>query len=286
MSDDSGAEQGTSLLSNLKNKVAFNLHQATYDPKANEFADQQAQRKKEIADAKKQQEAAVATDDNNTDNKDQGDPNKFSGKRLVSKVGNQTLNIFKQIFFPFLALMLAMIVTNDMIVYSAPIRLIFFIFTFLICFFFKYVAVIMGIYYVFRGGYSYYINNMTDKPKRNIMPTIFALLPITTYKPLSSLATFFMYPFTYPKTEAGAIKLPQIMKNYWDSLQESFEDINKVKNLPIFSDGMRKIQEDLEHLHDIKESVNENNQKEQKVSNINESLTQRPTAPSNNAVSI
>lgn len=289
MSDNSETPPpDTSLLSNLKNKVTFNLHQATYDPKANEFAQQKAQKQKELDDAKKQQEQANTTDDTNN----QGDPNKFSGKRLITKVGNQTLDIFKKIFFPFLSLMLAMIVTNEMIVYSAPIRLIFFIFTFLICFFFQYTAVILGIYYLLRGGYSYYVNNMTDKPKSDIMPTIFALLPITTYKPLSSLGTFFMYPFTYPKTELGAIKLPEIMKNYWQSLEGSFVGLDKVKNLPIFADGMKKIKKDLDHLHDMKQSnstsedkpVNSNNQISipSAAANTNEVVAPASSAPSNN----
>jgi hypothetical protein len=292
MSDDSGTPPNTSLLSNLKNKVAFNLHQATYDPKANEFADQQAQKQKEIDDAKKQQQEQANTTD---DNKDQGDPNVFSGKRLASKVWTQTINIFKLIFFPFLALMLAMIITNELIVYSAPIRIIFFIFTFLICYFFKYIAVLLSIYYLFRGGYSYYYNNMTDKPKRDIMPTIFGLMPITTYKPLSSLGTFFMYPFTYPKTEKGAIKLPEIMNNYLESLQESFPDLDKVRNLPFFVKGINQVKEDLKHLHDVKEPLVEANEEKPKNTNqsvppkasapenTNQSVPPKPSAPSNNS---
>ena len=239
-----------SLFGNLKNKMAYNLHKATYDPNANKFAEKQ---KKDAEEAKKQKDAKAA---DSTDTADKGDPNKFNAKRLATKVGNQTLDILQKIFFPFLALMLSMIITNEMIVYSAPIRIIFFIFTFLICFFMHTTAIILGIFYLLKGGYSYYVNNMTTRPKRNIMPTIFALLPISNYKPLSSFGSFFMYPFTYPKTEKGAIKLPEIMKEYWEDLKTSFASLDEVKNLPIFTERLKTIQEELTHLHDTITSEN------------------------------
>jgi hypothetical protein len=244
-----------SLFGNLKNKVAYNLHKATYDPNANKFAEKQ----KKVADEAKQQKDTNAAD--STDTADKGDPNKFSAKRLATKVGNQTLDILKKIFIPFLSLMLSMIVANEMIVYSAPIRIIFFIFTFLICYFANTLGIILALFYLLKGGYSYYVNNMTNRPKRDIMPTIFALLPISTYKPLSSLGAFFLYPFTYPKTEKGAIKLPEIMKNYFEDLKKSFISLDDVKNLPLFVERLKTIQEELTHLHDTigSENNSENN---------------------------
>lgn len=239
-----GMATDDSLLTNLKNKVAYKVHSAVYDPKANEFAQQQAQKTEE---KKKEQQAA-------TDNKPQqtnSDPNKFSALRLAKTTGSQVKNILLQIFFPFLSLMLAMIVANEMIVYSPPIRLIFFIFTFLVCYFTKFFAIILGIFYLLKGGYSYYYNNMTSKPKKDIMPTIFALLPMTTFKPLSSFVGFFMYPFTYPKTEKGAQKLPEIMKNYYNSLVESFSNFDSVKSLPVFAKDIQQIQKDLAGLHKV-----------------------------------
>lgn len=247
MSDSGTATQDNSLLTNLKNKIAFNLHKATYDPEANKFVTEQQ--------AKTQEEKSEKQAQTTEEKKEQsGDPNTFSAKRLASKVKNQTVTILKSIFYPFLALMLAMIVTNEMIIYSVPVRIIFFIFTFFICFFLHYVGILLGIYYLFKGGYSYWLNNMTDMPKKDIMPTIFALLPITTYKPLSKLGRIFMYPFTYPKTENGAEKLSEIMKNYWQDLQVSFPGIDKVKNMPIFVEGIKKAQDELMHLHDIKQN--------------------------------
>ena len=66
---------------------------------------------------------------------------------------------------------------------------------------------------------------MTTAPKKNIMPIIYALLPISTYKPTSTLGAIFMYPFTYPKTETGANELPGIMDNYFEDLLKSFPEL-------------------------------------------------------------
>ena len=194
----------TSLLSNLKNKLTYKLHNVAYDPNANKFAAERAKKQKEEEEKKKQENA-----DNKTT--DDEDPNKFSFKRVLKKTGNKTLDIIKKAIIPFVALMLAMIVTNELIVYSVPIRIIFFIFTFFICLF-PPAALILGFFYLLKGGYSYYVNHMTDRPKREIMPTIYALLPITTYQPTSSLGSFFLYPFTYPKNEIAAEQLPKTMK--------------------------------------------------------------------------
>jgi len=239
------ADEGStsSLFSNLTNKLKYNLHKAVYDPNANKFIEEQAKKKK----------ASTTTTDTNAGTP--SDPNKFNTVRLVKKVGNQTLDILKKVFFPFIALMLAMIVTNELIIYAVPIRIIFFIVTLAICIYSQTAAISLSLYYIFKGSYSYYVNNMTDRPKKNIMPTIFALLPITTYKPMSSFSSFFMYPFTYPKTEKAALKLPEVMKGYWESLVESFKDFDKIKNLPLFVEDIKKIKYDLSHLHDLSGSA-------------------------------
>ena len=235
----------SSLFSNLTNKLKYNLHKAVYDPNANKFIEEQAKKKKDSTN--------TTTTDTNASTP--SDPNKFNTVRLVKKVGNQTLDILKKIFFPFIAVMLAMIVTNELIIYAVPIRIIFFIVTLAICIYSQTSAISLSLYYIFKGSYSYYVNNMTDRPKKNIMPTIFALLPITTYKPMSSFSSFFMYPFTYPKTEKAALKLPEVMKGYWESLVESFKDFDKIKNLPLFVEDIKNIQYNLSHLHDLSGSA-------------------------------
>jgi hypothetical protein len=244
MAEDAGTN---TLVSNLKNKIAFNLHKATYDPEANAFASTQAA---EIAKKQETDEKDKTTDVNII----QGDPNKFSIKRVATKMGNQTITILKQILFPFMALMLAMIVANELIIYSPPIRILFFIFVFLICFLLPPASLILGLFYLLKGGYSYYYNHMTDRPKKDIMPTIFSLLPITTATPSSQLSAFFLYPFRYPKNAQGELKLPEIMKHYFENLKESFTDFDRIKNLPLFSDQIKKIESNLMKLHDAPSS--------------------------------
>jgi hypothetical protein len=250
-SDTTDDGSDTSLFGNLTNKLKYKIHKAAYDPNANKFAEEQAKKKKEEEEKKKEKKDDNTTTDNTKDGEPPSDPHKFNAKRLAKKVGNQTLDILKKIFYPFLAIMLAMIVTNELIIYAVPIRIVFFIFTLVLCIYSHTTAISLSLYYIFKGAYSYYVNNMTDRPKKDIMPTIFALLPITTYKPMSSFSAFFMYPFTYPKTEKAALKLPDVMKGYWESLVESFKDFDKVKNLPLFVEDVKNIQYDLTHLHDL-----------------------------------
>jgi hypothetical protein len=263
MSDTTTEEPdtSTSLFSNIVNKAKYRAFKAAYDPKANEFAKEEAKRKQDDEARKKELEkqkadnsttADIATNDTNSD------PNKFSTKRFIKNTGNQTWYYIKKGLIPFASLMLAMIVTNEMIVYSVPIRIIFFIFTFAICYIVPFYAIILTIFYIFKGGYSYYVNNMTSRPKREIMPTIFALLPITTYKPMSSFMSFIMYPFTYPKTEQAAIKLPEIMKQYWEDLRNSFKYLDKIQNLPVFAEDLKRIKADLDNLHNFNKMQSNN----------------------------
>jgi len=261
MSDD------TSLWSSLKNNVQKKVEDAIVDPEADKRAKEKAEEikkkeeeKKEEEVKKKQKEATVAT----------GDPNKFSAKRLFSKIWNQTTSIFKIIFIPFISLMLSMLVANEMIVYTPPIRILFFIVTCALCLLFPFYLGLLSFIYLIKGGYSYYVNHMTDGPKKHIMPTIFALLPITTYKPVSSLGKFFLYPFTYPKSEEDIEKLPSIMDDYWKQLMDSFPGLKQVKNLPMFVEGLKKAEEHIKHLHDPKEISSETNNTEKNVEQKNE----------------
>jgi hypothetical protein len=232
----------SSLLTNLKNKVTYNLHQAVNDPDANEFASNQPESPPVTEKVESDDYFEISTTD---------DPNTFNANRLLRKIGNQIIRMIKKGFFPVIALILSMYVTNEMIVYSAPIRLIFFIFTFWVCYnFMPFLILLLG-YYLCKSGYGYYLNNLSDGPKTKIMPTIFALLPLTTDMPVSSLGSFFMYPFTYPKNEKDAKKLPIIMNNYMESLKKAFTYFDKIKGLPFVAEGFKKLEASIGHLHDI-----------------------------------
>ena len=234
-----------SLLSNLKNKVTYTLHQAVTDPNANEFASSQ-QESPSSAIIEKVEDDSDYFKLPSTD-----DPNTFDINRMIIKTGNMIIRMIKKGFYPFIALILSMYVTNEMIMYSAPIRLIFFIVTFLICYNFMPFLIILVGYYLCKSGYEYYLNQLSDGPKTKIMPTIFALLPLTTDIPDSSLGGFFMYPFTYPKNNKDAKQLPIIMNNYMESLKKSFTYFDKIKNLPFVAEGFQRLESNIEHLHDV-----------------------------------
>ena len=235
MSDTS---QNNSLWTNLTNKVKYKLYQATYDPDANTYATQQQQEQQQQQPQQPQQSNDSATD-NTTD------PNTFSISRLAKKTVSQTFRYLMWGLYLFLALIMAMIITNELIMYSVPIRVIFFIFVLIICLILPPVSVILGVFYVFKGGYSYYVNHMTNNP-REIMPTIYTLLPISISK---TYDIPWYNPFAYPKTVKATEQLPKTMKKYMEDLQDSFKDFDAVKNLPIFVENLKTIQTNLSKLH-------------------------------------
>jgi hypothetical protein len=213
------------------------------------------------------------TFDNQETKQTTGDPNTFNAKRMFEQIYTQLFNIFKIIIVPYISLMMAMIVANEMIVYSVPIRIIFFIFTLILVLFYPLVTILLPIFYLLKGGYSYYINNMTNGPKQHIMPTIYALLPITTYKPTSSFWSVVFYPFTYAKTIKGEQTLPENMKDYFDALVSSFEKYNSIKGLPLFKDKIQIIEKQLKELHAPSESF-------LGIKNTTPESTSNPSAPS------
>ena len=265
-----------SLLSNLKNKVTYNLHQAVSDPDANEFASNQ------------QETQSSATTDGVVEDKDYfdipttDDLNTFNGDRFMKKIGNKAIRMIKNGFYPFIAIMLSMYVTNEMIMYPYPIRLIFFIFTFLICNNYMLFLIILAGYYLCKLGYQSFLNHSSDGPKIKLMPTIFALLPISLGIPDSYIASFFKYPFTYPKFEKDAKQLPIIMNNYMESLKKTFTYFDKVKNLPFVAEGFQRLEEEIEHLHDIPKKPEPALQPESASKPASASLpaTIKPTTPS------
>jgi hypothetical protein len=77
---------------------------------------------------------------------------------------------------------------------------------------------------------------------------------------------FIMYPFTYPKTEQAAIKLPEIMTQYWEDLKGSFKYLDKIQNLPIFAEDLKKIKADLDNMHNL-DKIQSNNVSKNQVNN-------------------
>jgi hypothetical protein len=180
---------------------------------------------------------------------DDSDPSKISFSRIVKKIWRYIQLIVEKGFFPFMACIMAMYVSNEMIMYPAPIRVIFFIVTIFAFMFFQPAAIGLILFYIGKAGYNYYVNEMIGKEKKRIMPTLFAWLPITTYQPEGNLEAFFLYPFTYPKTVADKEELPKIMEEYQASLDQSFPYLEKIRSLPFVAEGLALIKENMENLH-------------------------------------
>lgn len=253
MSDKRDDDQ-LSFLTKIKNNLAFKINNAINDPDANQYAKEKTDKEKEKEEQNKKSQEPVITEKYEDPNPtDDGNPDEISFSRIVKKIWNYIKLIFEKGFFPFIAIILAMYVANEMIVYPAPIRVVFFIFVFVLCFLFKHVTILLGIFYLCKSGYDYYINNMAGGEKRRIMPRIYALLPVTTYKSDSPLTTLFLSPFQYPKSKKDEEELVKVMEEYNNALTESFTYLDKVKTLPFFVEALKKISTNFEGMHTIVE---------------------------------
>jgi hypothetical protein len=254
------SEQERGFLKKLWNKLYYEAEKFVDDPKANELAD-----RLEKKEPKKDEEKKVVEnlDTENTTGGDTGgntgDPDKFDAKRLLGKVWDVLRKGVTMLFVPILCIALASLVANDLIVYAPPVRILFFVFTFGVCYFSSFYLILLTFIFLLRTGYSYYVNNMTDGPKRDIMPTMFGILPITTYQPVSALGSFFLFPFRYQKTEEGTIKLKEIMDNYWNDLLQSFPGLNEIDKMPYVVKNLKEAKEKLDHMHDVKSSPTDMN---------------------------
>lgn len=280
MSDKRDDDQ-LSFLTKIKNNVVYKINNAINNPDANQYAQEKLEKQKEKEEQNKKPEEPVITEkyeDPNPTDEDNSDEISFS--RIAKKIWNYIKLIFEKGFFPFIAIILAMYVSNEMIVYPAPIRLVFFLFVFIICVLFKHVTILLGIFYLCKSGYDYYINNMAGGEKRRIMPRIYALLPITTYRAESVLTALLLSPFQYPKSKKDEEELVKVMEEYNNTLTESFAYLDKVKTFPFFVEGLKKISTNFEGMHTITEAKsNEPKDKEPKDTEPKENKRNQPPLP-------
>ena len=184
---------------------------------------------------------------------------------------------------------LASLVANDMMMYPPVIRAFFFAFTLFITYTFSAFAFFVTCYYALRRGYDYYHQNLSSEmPKPPLsFPMIFAILPLTTMYPESSIVRFFMWAFMYQKSskpermEKENNRLEVIMTEYWNDLNKSFDYLNKIKSKEPFS-GFYKLNEEhltVKHMHPIQkpdtvvESSDEENKDAAKAENKAAPLT-------------
>lgn len=267
MSDtDNTDTDNTSFLQNLKNTVRYKAHKKIYSPDANTFAKKQEEiekKKKEEDEGqkekkRKEEEEKNATETNNT-----------STTSLIFKHSIlQIKSLAAKIIIPFISIIIAMFVVNDMIIYPRPVRIIMFIIVGLLCSFLPFYMGMFIVYYGFKMMYAWYKHNLSERifkdgkevdVKHRYMPKIFALLPITTSEPCSSFGRFFYYIFRYPKYDSedydkgGALK--GIMDDYLSSLKDSFTDFNKYKSNPLFGKLLGRVEDNFNIMHkkDVKD---------------------------------
>ena len=155
----------------------------------------------------------------------------------------------------------ASLVANDMIIYAPTIRAFFFVFTLILTYILPVYAGFLLFYYALRKGYDYYHDKLSSevvKPPKSF-PMLFAILPLTTYYPDTSLVRFFLWAFMYQKSDnidrmtKENKRLHLVMNEYWDSLNKSFDYLDKIKSSEPFSRLYKLNKEHLtaEYMHPI-----------------------------------
>ena len=195
-------------------------------------------------------------------------------KATLTNIKNVVWDYLFKFIVSFFYIMLASLVANDMIIYAAPIRAFFFLFTLFFTTTIFPCAIVVAIYYLLKKGYDYYnqyLSSAKDKPLK-CFPMIFAILPLTTYYPTSPFIRFFLWIFMYQKSdkpermEKENERLEDIMKKYWDDLNGSFEYLDKIKDTPPFKNFYEIVEKKLtiEGMHPI--------QKPEKVVELSKTL--------------
>ena len=151
------------------------------------------------------------------------------------------------------SIIFAILIANEMIIYSATIRIILFIITLIICLLSTTCITGLQIYYGCKYLFTLYVTHFVKKEDKAqysqfLFPRVFAILPLfclDSYGPkyesndiFTKVLTFIGYHlFGYPKSEKDAIHLLNLMKQYVEALGSSFTyyDTLKMSNKDIFA---------------------------------------------------
>jgi hypothetical protein len=180
-----------------------------------------------------------------------GEKKQLSIKNVTKKLVRTLKRIVRVVLFPSIALVIASLIANEMIIYPAPIRLVFFLFTFIICATLPFVLFSISFFFLCKWGYDYYVNEMSDGPKRIIMPTLFAVLPLTTKTYNNRFINWLAKPFQYGETwsKADGEELNKRMELYDTALKEAFPYVEAIKTQDPFEQQLQKIVKAFSELH-------------------------------------
>lgn len=279
------------LIERLKNKLSYYIYKTVNDDDANKYAEEQKHKepaKEPVTTEQYDDTAKPVAKSDATPSTDASTGVSITG--IITQVWEYTLLFIEQYFFTILSLFLACYVANDLMMYSAAIRVIFFVFTLIVCISSSVIASGLALFYGGKKIYEKYLNRERDdkpNPPIKLMPKIFAILPITTYEPENIIGRFLLYPFRYLKEETltansnGNIPKPQkelledIMATYKKSLSESFPYYETVKGQAPFIVQKKEMDKLLDKMHEkkVKPIIQEEN--EEKKQYIDNAITKK-----------
>ena len=185
---------------------------------------------------------------------------------IVYKIRDYIVEYGPMMLKAFIYIMMASCVANDMIIYPAIIRGIFFAATLFITSSNMSYAIMIGLYYGSKYGWDYYNERLsTDKIKPpKSFPTIFGVCPLTTVYYDSKIKRFFMWLFMYQKADNMKDrnfennKLIELMKGYWDDLNNSFDYLSKIQEEPHIAELYKRNKENItaEKMHPLLRPLN------------------------------
>ena len=250
------------LVERLKNKVSYYIYKTVNDEEANHFAEEKKekeQEQKQIEDTKTEKYDDVPPATTEATETIGGVDTKY----IWAKVKEYVIYFWNVLLIPLLALYMASFVSNELIMYPAGVRLVFFLFTLFICATTKWVTYAMCTYYFGKKIYQTYLNRERDdkpNPPIRLMPKIFAFLPIMIKDPnASGFLESLKRPFQYLKEDPDVANefgktnkdaLNDIMETYKTSLKESFPFYESVKTNDIFVKRQEQLDEHFSEMHD------------------------------------
>ena len=202
---------GPSLFEQIKNFVEFNIYKNFTSPDANRFVEEKKEEEKK---------AEIAA---------QPAPSTVEPLNIpLDRLGRIWSNVYEwaannlPIVFGFI---FAILISNEMIVHPAKVRIVFFIFTMVVCISSAQALYTILVYYLIKLGYYFYKDE-----KEGIMPYLFAVCPIWVAFPVESgwwnpIKRFLTYPFTYiprdkPEKEEKLNGKEGIMARYKTQLKD------------------------------------------------------------------
>jgi hypothetical protein len=250
------------FLKRLKNKLTYYIYKTVNDDDANKYIEEK-EKKKDIKENLTETDIknTASTVSTNVSTAKDNAKDQLSLSRIFDKISDKAGEILPLILYPIISLYVACLIANELIMYPAAIRLIFFIFVCVLCNLFGYIGVSLLLFYIGKKLYEIYLNRKqnddleeSNEPKEPIklMPTIFALLPLTTYRSDNALVNVLLYPFRYLKGNSAVDDneiLQTIMKKYTDSLKESFPYIEKVSGDELFKQRTKEFDKAFKKLH-------------------------------------